>query len=419
MIPDAVAQLDVPRGNAIDGVRRGALRRMPDSVRDLVIFATALGVAVARRPETLTRPQFFMEDGQIFYLGTYFGSPLERIFATHSGYLHVIPRLLAYLERLGSPSQAPFISNISALVVAAVVATFVASDLLPGSRPLRLALGLLVILEPISWEVSGSLTYVQWYLAIFLFAFAFAFRPSRAWVFPLGLAALTGPFSVLVSPLYAVRAWRDRSFRPFAAVVIACGAVQAILMVVTHRAVNSPPGDVARNAALRLVDSPILGPQITSLASPAALLIAAALLVVVGIAAARVPPIARVPLLYAIVVIGVIGLVGRGDGSVIDGDLLFSGRYFFLEALAVGTLLILGAARSSSLGRALILAPLCAGVVLGFRLQPMPSLDDANLDCVGGPAPCIVQGWLPGWSIRWPGADGAYQPLEIGGGQGL
>src|SRR4029078_5704658 len=102
---------------------RARLSGMPRWAVTVGVFILAFGLAVARRPSSVLRPEVFNEDGQVFFLGTFFGSVVETLFRTYQGHLHLVPRLVALLERVVPISSAPLVSNIASLLVVAGVAT--------------------------------------------------------------------------------------------------------------------------------------------------------------------------------------------------------------------------------------------------------------------------------------------------------
>jgi hypothetical protein len=371
-----------------------------------VFWLLSFVVAVARRPETLWRPQFFNEDGQIFYLGTWFSAP----WTPYAGYLHLVPRLAAYAERAVPVAFAPLVGNLFALAVTAGVATFIACGPLPGDRRVRAAVGLFVVLAPLSTEVLGSLTYVQWYLAIFLFAFVLVVRPSRRWILPLTLAGLTGPFSMISLPVYVIRSRRDRSFAPFALMVAVCAAIQAGELATSARVLNAPIGNLANDLALRLLVAPTVGLAAVPIRDSA--LLPGLLVAVLAVAAiGSVPRSLSLLLLYVVAAFGVLGVVARPDGGLLT-DLAADTRYFFLPATALGVMALVAASRSRRRPAAAALAVVMAlGVASNFRLDAWPATTwSTTSSCIGGTDPCTVPVYPSGWSVRWPGAGGTYEP---------
>jgi hypothetical protein len=86
---------------------------------------------------------------------------MDGVLRPYEGYLHVVPRLTALLERVVPISSAPLVANVAAVGIAVAVAGYVASGRLalvvPDSR-VRLALGALVLFLPGAAELQGSIT---------------------------------------------------------------------------------------------------------------------------------------------------------------------------------------------------------------------------------------------------------------------
>ena len=71
-----------------------AIRRV--GIAALVVLAY-VALAVSRRPESFTSPQFYAEDGQWWYAGAHNASPLHLLFTPLGGYLIVFQGLVAAL----------------------------------------------------------------------------------------------------------------------------------------------------------------------------------------------------------------------------------------------------------------------------------------------------------------------------------
>jgi hypothetical protein len=392
----------------------------------------ALLLEFARRPETLTRAEFFNEDGQIFFLGAYFGNPIEALLRPYQNYLHVIPRLAAVLEHAAPVAVAPVISNFLALVVSALVAAFIASDRLRSvipDRRLRWLLALVLLLLPATQELLGSITYAQWYLALFLLAMSVADDGTSRQQFVdrilVGLACLTGPFGLLFMPLYWWRAWmrRDRSSAWLAGIVTFAAACQLIVIAVTaHRdstvTLESLP-TVLQILATRLAIEPVFGARLAALIGGPSVpeiardVAAALLLAAVAVSATGLPRSQLVRILYATAAVLVAAAIGLQDPL---GALLSpygAQRYFFIPGAIIALVVVAAAAATHGWRRGIafgLVLCLSVGVVVDLRLGPRPDLDWAAAStCIGGPRPCMVPVNPPSvWSIRWPGWDGVY-----------
>lgn len=174
-------------------------------------------VAVALKSnDALSVPQFWAEDATVFFKGQY-GHAWPQLFVPYAGYLLFVPRLLAWLASIFSPTVAPLIYNFFAVAVSSASIAFTASKLrhiVP--LPLLLASFLLV---PTNGEVFGTLTNIQWFLqfvlAIGCFTSPVDTHGWRAWGRAIAMfaLALTGPFSIIVALTVAamlIASWADR-----------------------------------------------------------------------------------------------------------------------------------------------------------------------------------------------------------------
>jgi hypothetical protein len=218
------AALAVPLGDNKQFQFRGARRRateglvMDDSVGSrspvsqrppmayfpggmLVLFPVCFFLSWAKCPDSLLNPQFWAEDGAIFY-AQQFGRPAPLLFTSYSGYLHFVPRLVAWLLTGVDAAHAPFAYNLAALVVGAFCIAYAITRMSPlfGGAVALLAF----FLTPTVGDQFGTPTNIQW-LGQFALIFAVLnskqsrpYRPLDAApiLFVLALA-LTGPFSII------------------------------------------------------------------------------------------------------------------------------------------------------------------------------------------------------------------------------
>ncbi len=377
-----------------------------------------------RRPGSLTHAEFAYEDGRVFYLGSWFGSPIDQLVRPYAGYIHLIPRFVGVLERLVAPAWAPFVSNLAALIIAALIVRFLASDRLADALPdrrIRWACALLFIVLPGMDMIHGSITFIQFYLAAFLAAGALALparTSSGAILFRLSLliASLTGPFSVLFAPMYVVRAAirRDRdSLWSLLAVGIG-GAVQFVALLVAGGRGAAPPTlaplDVIRVIGVHIATG-FTGTRImielvarhpSFLVATAAILTLTALLLV---ALRSVPR--RYLLVGGYVLAATIGssLINGSDETAALLDPLSISRYFVIPWFVIGIFLIVSAARRNPAAVAL-LCVLAIGIVGDFRLPSGWNYGwSATAACVGRPDPCELRIFpgIPEWTFKWPG----------------
>jgi hypothetical protein len=200
--------------------------------------AVALGAIVSaslililRKSDSLQNPQFFAEDGTVFFIGAR-QLGLQTVMTPYGGYLHLVPRIVALAANYLDPASIPAAYNWLALAVDFTVIAMLFSPrvVLPAKPALAIAFALV----PHSGEVFLSLTNVQWCLALLLVLLLLsndaATAPQR-WFDRLIMAicGLTGPFICFLLPLYIVRtaSRRTRESLTLAVVALLAAAVQA------------------------------------------------------------------------------------------------------------------------------------------------------------------------------------------------
>lgn len=396
----------------------------PPGMRTVAIFAAAMLILFARRPETLMRAEFRHEDGQVFYLGTFFGS-LGSVFEGYQGYVHVVPRLVALASRLFPVEWAPLVTNFLAFAITAGVATFVASKRLSRAIPddrLRLLIAMLLLLLPGSDELFGSITYAPWWLAVFLVARLVATPPRSTWMVVLDgvallLAGLSSPAVLLIFPLYL---WHDRAAARWLVVPL---VVQAAALAIGNRI--APIGDYdpltfGQILITRAVLEPLLGARLTGSISNLPDVLEFMLAIgVLGLLTATFRTLPRAALLagtYIVFATVSAGLLASPERGAVLLNTDADQRYFFLAAALMATGIMVSVWTMRRRSALLLAALLTVGVVVDFRMPMLPDLNWPHAStCIGGPSPCEVPVQQPEvWTIRWPGADGPYDPRPIG-----
>lgn len=180
--------------------------------RGALLLALCLAALAAKSPDAWTNPQPWAEDGRVFFAEQQ-GRPLPLVATPHAGYLVVGQRLAAWPTVALPLALVPRWLCLAAWLLAGVsCASFLWR--LRGARLDLIAFAAL-FLSPTSGEVFGNLASAQWFVQLHLLAACFAPRPAGSALLVL-LAALTGPFSVLLSALYCALlalAWPIRSAR--------------------------------------------------------------------------------------------------------------------------------------------------------------------------------------------------------------
>ena len=204
-------------------------------------------VLALRREGALSNPQFWAEDGHFYERAYVMG--WRCLTLPYAGYLHAVPRAVAVLAASVDPALAPAVF----VGFAALLTLYVASQALSPRCPLPRAAGvfaLAVVLVPDTYEVLLNVVNLQWVLAGGLVLLLVSRDPSGRgqWTHDLCAAAalgLTGPFSVILAPLFIWRAWerRTKSSAVLAAVVSSCGLLQALCLHYQPPSDPGTPGD--------------------------------------------------------------------------------------------------------------------------------------------------------------------------------
>lgn len=162
-------------------------------------FFLSVAVLVMKAPDAVRRPQFWAEDGPVFFVQQWRHlSP--QLFVPYSGYLHVIPRIFAWTTKLLPIMYAPAIYVFSAILIGAAALASL-RDLEQMGMPFMLTLGIFA-LTPTNGETLAILTNVHWLLQFYLLAYLvrFAMAPgplhrTKGTIVMLAVS-LTGPFAI-------------------------------------------------------------------------------------------------------------------------------------------------------------------------------------------------------------------------------
>jgi len=215
-----------------------------------------------RQPGSLLHPQFWAEDGTLFFQEAFNNGFWSTILQPASGYLHSFPRLVAGFSQLFPMEQAPLVFNLAAFVVQLIPALYLLSPRMARSIPsfsARAVAALLYIALPASYETHVNLTNSHWHLALMALCILVARQTEDPRVQTLEVSmtvlfSLTGPFSILFLPLVAPRLLDivkgARSIRSqLVSVAIAAGALIQLGFAATNARISTT---VAQSGPLSL-----------------------------------------------------------------------------------------------------------------------------------------------------------------------
>jgi len=203
------------------------------------------------------------EDGGVFFQGT---RSLGSLFHTYSGYLELVPRLLAWIVNRVPLDQVSRAITITAALTTALcgLAVYAFSGTLVRSQWLRVVLGVSVAVLPAAlYENLNSITNVIWPL-LFANFWALLAAPTNRRRSVLGatvcaLSALSSVLALLYLPVTALLAWkrRDRESRLVFAAFFVAAAVQGLFVLTAHD--QSPKGTTHAADLLPIYSVRVLG----------------------------------------------------------------------------------------------------------------------------------------------------------------
>jgi hypothetical protein len=388
------------------GVRRSTSRVASAegaAVRALAIcayLALAAGILVTRRPDAVLHPQFWAEDGKVYFADAY-NHGAGFLLTPGAGYLVLTPRLTALLAQPLGLADAPALFNLVGLALQLAPALFILSSRFRSAIPslwVRGLIGVVYLLVPCA-EVHATVTNAQWHLAILMIMVVIA-APARgvAWrcldVAVLLLGGLSGPLVVVVAPLAFVR-WLTTRHRWYAVLAAVASVVALWQLKVIHDAGRGATElGAGVRSLVRILADRVIVPGLTGVQSADifslhwwhgllwASLLVLGTLALAGLALLRGPAELRILIVFAALSLGlsllhplIVPVGPQWPPMIVTGG---AERYFLAPILAFLVLVIWGVSR---LPRP---APLVAGTLLaavflaGTASHPQypPLLDD-------------------------------------------
>jgi hypothetical protein len=208
----------------------------------LIAFVFFAIISVSRRIDSVTHPQFWAEDGIVWYSNAYHMGPFAPFLIPVSGYFQTISRIGAAVSLLFPLRYAPLIFNIFAICIQILPALFFLTrrfNNVVSSTTMRLAIGFAYLALPFTFETHINLSNAQWRLSVLLFLIIIAKSDRRIlWkifdIFFLVLAGLSGPFSIVAAPIavYYFLKYTNRHFIYKTLIVCSTGLIQLISALV-------------------------------------------------------------------------------------------------------------------------------------------------------------------------------------------
>ena len=212
-----------------------------------LVFVAGLLIVFSRLPGAWLHPQFFAEDGWVWYQQAYNLHWLKTLTIAQAGYLQTLPRLVAGVALWFPMLWAPLIMNMAgaAIQVLPVCALLSRRCSTWGPLPLRLVMAVSYLAIPNAPEVHIVLTNAMWHLAVLQALLAFS-KPPFSWpgracdVLLFGIGSVSGPFCILLLPCVAGY-WLVRRYR-WTLIVLSILSLGAALQVFTMMHAVRTPG---------------------------------------------------------------------------------------------------------------------------------------------------------------------------------
>ena len=194
-------------------------------------------IIISRRPDSYFNPQFWAEDGAVWYADAYNHGVIYSLVTPEAGYFQLFSRLVGILSQVLPLAKAPLFFNLTAIGVQATVAWFVTSSRISGLIPKlrwRLLIAFIYLALPHSFEINANITNSQWHLGLLSFLIVAA-EPSKNLIWRIFdfavifVSVLSGPLCLLLTPIIALKFWRRCEKRLLVILGILCfgGLVQA------------------------------------------------------------------------------------------------------------------------------------------------------------------------------------------------
>ena len=360
-------------------------------VRFIGLWLACIVVLVLRRPDLVAHPEFLAEDGVIFFreqllLG------ITSLWQPYAGYHHLLARLVPFAGA-GLPAVAIpafYAAVVVAFQAACCAAVGVLLEEVVAQEWTRWLIALALAACIPADGVIGSLSNLQWYLALPLLAASIVPIPPR-FVLAARIAAplvgFTTPQGIFALPFAAWR-WIRRGERGDAWTP-ALYAAASVLNVVTIRdpaALHATPGwplAAAVSTFYRVGDALWLGRSgIEAIAahwSPEGAVLGALTITALSALVARMLGARAVlALLFVLFAPIVVTMSARDlEGASFAHYAFFDAdRYFFTACAALLVATLIAAARLSSPARVIVLVLACATSLFTNFREPQPLEDD-------------------------------------------
>lgn len=180
-----------------------------------LMFLLAVIVVFLRSPSTYIHPQFWAEDGRVFFETAYrYHFSLGTLMLPYAGYFQFLPRSISLLGSFISLQYMPTVFSFIAVTIQTLPVIYLWSprfSKIVKSTTAKVFLTFFYLFLPFTQEISGNLTNSQWYLALVALMLILISESNNIWIkwvdrLLLLFAGLSGPFAILLMPV-ALLGW--------------------------------------------------------------------------------------------------------------------------------------------------------------------------------------------------------------------
>ncbi|MBE2201696.1 MAG: hypothetical protein IAE79_24000 [Anaerolinea sp.] len=185
------------------------MMRWPTWLWWMICVGGVTAVLYWRRPDAFYNPQFWAEDGNIFFTNAYFLGD-KSLITPYAGYFHTLARIVAWVGSYLPVQYAPHWYTAAAWGMFIFIITYLFSARFPFQNNLKFLLGLALVVTTADNEVYFNLANWATITSIIWLLLAISNEPDshRQAIFDAALLLLTGlnsPFSISLWLLFLLR----------------------------------------------------------------------------------------------------------------------------------------------------------------------------------------------------------------------
>lgn len=239
----------------------------------LTSFLIAVIIIILRRPDAITNAQFWAEDGVVWFAKAYNEGGFHSLLEPQNGYFQSISKLTAWISLAFPLKFAPIIFNSLAIIIRALPVALLWSNRFSHiihSPRLKLAISITYLCLPTINEVHSNITNAHWHLALYAFMIIISLPAKSIWskvndiVFTL-IAGLSGPFSIILSPIVIIFWWLKRKtissfFYVLAFITLISAGIQIWAVIFTSDGTRSQaPLGASLGLFIKLISAKLFG----------------------------------------------------------------------------------------------------------------------------------------------------------------